>query len=258
MLVATGLLATNIATVPKFVIAGVISGIFFRKSFRLRSNWTPLVLLLGIYAFYHSIMVGAWLIAFAGIGAFSNAQGVCQLQRCDAGGDSQYDFQDLVNFCLSMACFVLCYESAAKFNIVLTEEDALAASSHLLRTWRAIPTLAFFQVTRNPVSLRNILRPIRVGLGPSTLISTLTAGYLQLQSPWSTGGERFLAVLSMLSSFAACVIFRPDNNEVLELFLGRIPPSLGPMRIKNIHGILNVFSLICAITLTEISDLWVV
>jgi hypothetical protein len=90
--------------------------------------------------------------------------------------------------------------------------------------WLAVPILSLFQLVRNPTFIKNFLRPIRVGLGPTTFLWTVAASGLQLMSAFglnlgsaaATIAVFAFALVSGVSSMLAILIFRPDNSEVLQ------------------------------------------
>ena len=81
---------------------------------------------------------------------------------------------------------------------------------------------------RKPHSLKDVLRPIRVSLGPVSIITSMTAASSQLYNclfyelPAPGLGHQLLSVISSLlgmgSVLGAGIIFRPDNSAVLDLF----------------------------------------
>ena len=96
--------------------------------------------------------------------------------------------------------------------------------------WTRGPILALFQITRNPLQLKNWLRLIRVGLGPTTALWSATTAVWQVRG--STSGSVFkatpfvdavavvLSLVSLICNFLAIVIFRPDNSETFRLLAG--------------------------------------
>ena len=73
---------------------------------------------------------------------------------------------------------------------------------------------------RNPAFVRNILRPIRVGLGPSSIIVTLFTSATQMFFPEWTMIDWIRSILAsavFVSTFSAGVIFRPDNLDMLNV-----------------------------------------
>ena len=120
---------------------------------------------------------------------------------------------------------------------------------------------------RNPLFVRNMLRPIRVGLGPSSIIVTLFTSATQIFLPeWNMINwiRSILASTVFVSTFSAGVIFRPDNLDMLNLmksmgldpltFYRTILMSFGitfndNIEIKAIHGFLNIASVFMSLAI---------
>ena len=47
--------------------------------------------------------------------------------------------------------------------------------------WVTVPLLSLFQIIRNPAFIKNGLRMIRVGLGPTSFIWTVSTAYMQFR-----------------------------------------------------------------------------
>ena len=111
-----------------------------------------------------------------------------------------------------------------------------------------------------------MLRPIRVGLGPSSILVTLYASATQI----CFGGVMIIdwirigfASIIFLSTFLAGIVFRPDNLEVFNLIKIILPnhlqslfksPYLGSFKKKNIdlkmiHGFLNLISVFLSLSI---------
>lgn len=121
--------------------------------------------------------------------------------------------------------------------------------------------------SRNPAFVRNMLRPIRVGLGPSSIIVTLFASATQMFLPeWTMINwiRRILASTVFVSTFSAGVIFRPDNLDMLNVtksmgldpftFYRTLLMSFGitfndNIEIKAIHGFLNIASVFMSLAI---------
>ena len=73
-----------------------------------------------------------------------------------------FDPQDAINFVLAYSTFMALGTLDLKDN------------------WLAIPSLSIFQLVRKPDSLKRILRPIRVGMAPVSVILTWNASYHQI------------------------------------------------------------------------------
>ena len=100
--------------------------------------------------------------------------------------------------------------------------------------------------------MKDILRPVRVSLGPVSIITSMTAAASQLwycfhQVPASGLGLQLFyltsSLLGMGSVFAAGVFFRPDNSTVLDMF-GNI--RLNYRDKVNYHAFFNSIVLIVA------------
>lgn len=126
--------------------------------------------------------------------------------------------------------------------------------------WCSIPLLSLFQLIRNPAILREFLRPIRVGLGPPSIINASWICWLEIwYQPTVFNIKTLLSVCCLLTTLSAGIVFRPDNIEVLEMFLpydnifGMFLPytSKYPKR-KEFHAILNICSVILAIAMLMI------
>ena len=120
---------------------------------------------------------------------------------------------------------------------------------------------------RNPSFVRNMLRPIRVGLGPSSIIVALFTSSTQMFLPeWTMIDwiRRILASTVFVSTFSAGVIFRPDNLDMLNVmtsmgldpltFYRTILTSFGitfnaNIEIKAIHGLLNIASVFMSLAI---------
>ena len=105
-----------------------------------------------------------------------------------------------------------------------------------------------------------MLRPIRVGLGPSSILATLYTSATQI---W-IGGVGIIesirmcfAIIIFTSTFLAGVVFRPDNLEIVNMIQSALPNALPPllknipyigsfkttnMDLRTIHGFLNLTS----------------
>ena len=113
--------------------------------------------------------------------------------------------------------------------------------------------------------MKNMLRPIRVGLGPSSIIVSLYTSATQMYQEGDSITDwicAFLATAVFTCTFLAGVICRPDNLELLNLikstFLNHLPPfrricpQPGPANNENIdlkiiHGLLNLTAVFISI-----------
>ena len=146
-----------------------------------------------------------------------------------------------------------------------------------------MPILSVFQLCRNPArqvliasyismliflthgyfSLKAILRPIRVGFGPTSILTASVAGLQQLwicatenSDPWPvTFIKTVLALVVLTSSLAAGTVFRPDNPQVMALLPGCIGRHWPDVRSKiKTHGCLNVVSVLGAVTVIVLDN----
>ena len=104
-------------------------------------------------------------------------------------------------------------------------------------------------VCRRPTRLKDLLRPVRVSLGPVSILVSLTAGLAQLTSPLSQPLALISAVLVISLASLAGLVFRPDNNAVMELvrpLLDRAGLRLNYRDKVNCHAAFNSLVLIIA------------
>ena len=114
-----------------------------------------------------------------------------------------------------------------------------------------------------------MLRPIRVGLGPTSIIVALYTSAIQInqvEEAFIINCIRWgLATIVFVSTFYAGVVFRPDNLEVFNQIQhsGRNPAFIIPrillnlrmnqrkdsMEFKAIHGILNLLSVFISLSI---------
>ena len=116
-----------------------------------------------------------------------------------------------------------------------------------------------------------MLRPIRVGLGPTSIIVALYISAIQMNQVGEASIINFirlcLAALVFVSTFFAGVVFRPDNLEIFNQIQhsGINPVSIIPRSIQNfgknqrkegvelkaIHGILNLTSVLISLVIVS-------
>ena len=65
-------------------------------------------------------------------------------------------------------------------SILLDTVESDQMTELLATMWVTVPLLALFQIIRNPLFIKNWLRPIRVGLGPTSFLWTVYTAYLQV------------------------------------------------------------------------------
>jgi hypothetical protein len=126
---------------------------------------------------------------------------------------------------------------------VQNEKDEI--QKQLTGMWVTIPLLSLFQIVRNPTFVKNLLRPIRVGLGPTSFLWTVATSGLQIKAETDKPEINYfvvsLSLVSGLCSFLAIVIFRPDNTQLFgKLFPANIE-SVWPLKSRTkFHGCLNL------------------
>ena len=109
------------------------------------------------------------------------------------------------------------------------------------RRWISIVLLAFVQIARNPSTLKNILRPLRVGLGPTSILNASSIGWVGAWDEPSLSLKTLLCVGCFIASASSVILFRPDNTVLLQMFLTneRLPNY---RTRKDIHAMLNILS----------------
>lgn len=154
------------------------------------------------------------------------------------------DFQDLVNLVFT-SFFV-----AATAAVVATADSEKILLPLL---WQCIHFVSLFQIVRNPVALKNALRPFRVALGPTTALGSVLAGVLQMRAATGDTPIALTAIGAACAacSFAACVVFRPDNSEIRVAIL-RV--RMEERTAKKVHALLNMASFFGAIAMSSAVD----
>ena len=104
-------------------------------------------------------------------------------------------------------------------------------------------------VCRRPTQLKDILRPVRVSLGPVSVLLSLAAGTAQLTSSLSRPVSLISALLVLTFATLAGIVFRPDNNAVMELVMPLL--DMAGLQLKyrdkvNCHAAFNSLVLILA------------
>ena len=120
---------------------------------------------------------------------------------------------------------------------------------------------------RNPIFVKNILRPIRVGLGPSSIIVALYTSAMQITQHKQLYIvdliRAIFAMMVLVSTFFAGVVFRPDNLESYNLiqhtnlnplpFISRLVKKFGRaqrkegVELKAVHGVMNLLSILMSL-----------
>ena len=95
---------------------------------------------------------------------------------------------------------------------------------------------------RNPGWVKLVLRPIRVGLGPSSILVALYVSATQMWIGTELLGlmRTCLAMIVFTSAFLAGVVLRPDNLEVLNPIKSIL--TLPSIDLKGAHGAMNLTS----------------
>ena len=78
-----------------------------------------------------------------------------------------FDPQDATNYVLTFFTLKI---------ISVTSGDL----NYLPKWWGMVPWLSLFQILRKPDSWKNLIRPVRVGLAPVSVIVTWTAAFHQI------------------------------------------------------------------------------
>lgn len=172
--------------------------------------------------------------------------------------DLNLDFQDAIQF---VCTAVNIYFIRNKFNLwqeVKTEQEKVV-TLFLWNVWVVIPILALFQLIRNPKFIKEILRPIRVGLGPASFLWAVSASVIQLLAEFNSEAKAFnlysyvfmaLSVITFVCSSVAVIIFRPDNLELFRRISPKNIEEAWPYRDRvTFHGALNVTAVFCAISM---------
>ena len=112
--------------------------------------------------------------------------------------------------------------------------------------------------------MKNILRPIRVGLGPTSIMVALYTSAMQIRQQKQLYIvdliRSIFAMMVLVSTFFAGVVFRPDNLETYNMiqhstlnplpFISRMVKKFGRaqrkegIELKAVHGVLNLMSIL--------------
>ena len=115
--------------------------------------------------------------------------------------------------------------------------------------------------------MKNILRPLRVGLGPTSIIVALYTSAMQIRQYKQLYIvdliRAIFAMMVLVSTFFAGVVFRPDNLETYNLiqhstlnplpFISRMVKKFGRaqtkdgIELKAVHGVLNLLSILMSL-----------
>lgn len=228
---------TYLLDLPQLCCRALAINIFFRCSFDFSTNWPQLLILGATNLTYPAPPIITALVILAIKFAASSTWIV---------GIPLADRQDLFNFAGTLV-FLYAQQS-------LLHQGA--SESVLREAWISVPLVSLSQLVRYPVQLKTLLRPLRVALGPASTLTAITLGTLQALVPGVSIYKACLGVMCAACSFAATVIFRPDNTQVLEGVL-RIVGWPGLMTLskpgfrqrKRIHACLHVVAVAGSIPL---------
>ena len=115
--------------------------------------------------------------------------------------------------------------------------------------------------------MKNILRPIRVGLGPTSIMVALYTSAMQIRQQKQLYIvdliRSIFAMMVLVSTFLAGVVFRPDNLETYNMiqhstlnplpFISRMVKKFGStqrkegIELKAVHGVLNLMSILMSL-----------
>ena len=115
-----------------------------------------------------------------------------------------------------------------------------------MKAWETVPVLALFQVIRNPTSLKDSLRFLRVALGPVSVVNAIMIGIHSVGNSDYSLSEQILGVVCATTALVGGVIFRPDNSEVLRLIIQNPSQMPSYKRMLTLHGYLNMSAVLFA------------
>ena len=236
--------------------------IFFRKSFGLHGNALQLCLLAicGISATTELVIASTLaLVTLAAVKATTSKISDLQI------GIPNYDRGDALNFSVTLG-----FLSTLDWMVWTQLGSSAGMDRSLFYCWLSVPLLSLFQLVRNPTDLKNLLRPLRVALGPTSILMTIVSGILQARFGANQPFVTALAVLASASSFLAGIVLRPDNCEVigvlprclvdgvllpaLSRMTGMQPKGLTATQTKRLitksHGYFNILSVGIAVFIT--------
>ncbi len=158
----------DILNVNHFCVALAINT-FFRKSFKVAENAGFLAIwlfLVGTTSDSDTVKFIAYTLT-ASIVAVIASKGTQEYQKFWM---ENTDRQDLINFVVTYY-FV---RQACGLSSQLPDEDLIS------NNWKWVPIMSLLQITRNPIQLKNFLRPLRVACGPTSICAAVLMGYLQV------------------------------------------------------------------------------
>jgi hypothetical protein len=220
----------SLAFLARQVVTALLINVFFRRSFTFSDNYLQFILLVPLALALLPLESWQLLFSLLLIPVLFHVMHTILRAPSSHLGIHKYDLQDMYNF--------VCTLTYLSFSKPLLDHHA----------WVSVPLLSLFQLVRSPSAVGEALRPIRVGLGPASSLNAFLLGLYELQNPSSMHVVRLIAIVCALSSFAAVVLFRPDNTEVLEAVVATILGRKIPNRktIKTCHAVLNITSVVGA------------
>lgn len=122
---------------------------------------------------------------------------------------------------------------------------------------------------RNPIFVKNLLRPIRVGLGPTSIMVALYTSFIHIIQHREVFFFDIMrlccAIVVLVSTFCAGILFRPDNLEVFthiqHTMLNPLPVTMKILKtlgitqrkegieLKAVHGVLNLMSVLMSLVI---------
>ena len=135
-----------------------------------------------------------------------------------------------------------------------------------VRNSRLTKNIIYF---RNPNFVKILLRPIRVGLGPTSIMVALYTSFIQIiqhREVFFFDTMRLCcAIVVLVSTFCAGILFRPDNLEVFthiqHTMLNPLPVTMKILKtlgitqrkegieLKAVHGVLNLMSVLMSLVI---------
>ena len=230
----------------RFFSRALAINIFFRRSFDSRRDLPQILVLL-------ASSLSDFSIGF--VSGFAVLHKILNLDQKLSFGISKADRQDLINGIVTFG-FVVCQDRVLR-HLAQNPEDV---QQLLMTAWAAVPVLSILQFARNPESLKNLLRPIRVAFGPTSILTSIGIGILQVNNDdieiarvgnnvdfllkVSSPGSGYLLQIcgfgGACCSFLAGFVFRPDNKEILNLITSAFGITLPNYKRRAfIHGFLN-------------------
>ena len=153
--------------------------LFFRKSFLLRHHGSFFLLLLS----FASINKFFDFVAILQVTGFQTFHGLSYSL-------AEWDSQDILNVVCTCGWYYY-YQTMPKFHWY----------------WCSIPFFSLFQLILNPAILRDLLRPIRVGFGPPSILNASLIGWLEIwHQPTIFSIQTLLSVCCLLTAFKGSIV----------------------------------------------------